>query len=79
MNAFEQIRLQVLLACVSIVMMVPLSLLLIRHGFGITGVPLAAMTLTLLPAIFCNRAALRLIASLAPRPLQQAETCGGPK
>lgn len=73
MNAFEQIRIQVLLGCVSIVLMIPLSLLLINQGLGIAGVPLAALTLTVLPAIVCNRAALRLIASLAPQSPQQAK------
>lgn len=66
MNAFEQIRIQVLLGCVSIVLMIPLSIALIQQGLGIAAVPLAAMALTVLPAIVCNRNALRLVGSMKP-------------
>ncbi len=69
MNAFEQIRIQVLLGCVSLVLMIPLSLLLIHEGLGIAAVPLAAMTLTLLPAVACNRYAIQLVRPLT-RPLE---------
>ena len=64
MNAFERIRLQVMLAGVSIVLMIPLSLLLMRLGAGIAAVPLAAAALTLLPALACNGIAVSLIRSV---------------
>ena len=63
MNAFEQIRVQVFLGCFSIALMIPLSLALMQHGFGIAAVPIASIALTLLPAFVCNRNSLRLIRS----------------
>ena len=64
MNAFEKIRLQILLGVFSIVFMVPLSTYLMGLGIGITSIPVAAMLLTALPMIVCNIAALRLIRSV---------------
>ena len=61
MNAFEQIRLQIYLAVVAIVLMVPLTYIFMDHGFGIASVPMAAMLLTFLPMIICNVYAVRLI------------------
>lgn len=64
MNAFEQIRLQIMLAVISIILMVPLSTYFMGLGIGIASVPIAAMLLTALPMIVCNIAALRLIRSV---------------
>ncbi|WP_335338582.1 lipopolysaccharide biosynthesis protein [Paucibacter sp. KCTC 42545] len=61
MNAFEKIRLQILLGIASIALMVPLSVLLIGQGLGIASVPFSALLLTLLPMIICNFAAVKLI------------------
>jgi O-antigen/teichoic acid export membrane protein len=61
MNAFEQIRLQILLAIVSITMMIPLTTFFLSRGWGIVSVPLAAMMLTLLPMLVCNLSAVWLI------------------
>jgi O-antigen/teichoic acid export membrane protein len=66
MNAFEQIRTQVVLAGLSILFMIPLSTLLIHLGLGIAAVPVAASALTLLPAIFCNHRARQLVRSTQP-------------
>lgn len=61
LNAFEKIRIQILLGVISIVFMVPLSTYFINQGLGISAVPLAAMMLTALPMIACNIFAMRLI------------------
>ena len=61
MNAFEQIRLQIYLAVVAIVLMVPLTYIFMSCGLGIASVPLAAMLLTFLPMVVCNVYAVRLI------------------
>lgn len=61
MNAFEHIRLQIVLAVFSIVLMVPLASIFMERGVGIVSVPLAAMLLTLLPMIVCNLYARRLV------------------
>lgn len=61
MNSFERIRVQIVFACISIALMVPLSSWLISKNFGIMSVPLASMIMNLLPAIFCNRQAILLI------------------
>lgn len=61
MNAFEQIRVQILLGAISIVFMVPLSVYLMNIDAGIVSVPMAAMVLTALPMIACNIRALRLV------------------
>lgn len=67
MNAFEQIRLQVVLSWVSIAAMLPLAHLLLAAGHGIRAVPLAASALTLLPLVLCNAKALALIAQQTDR------------
>jgi O-antigen/teichoic acid export membrane protein len=68
LNAFEQIRLQIILGIVAIVVMVPLATALFDWGVGIASVPLAALLLTFLPMIVCNVYAVRLI-----RGVRQAE------
>lgn len=65
MNAFEQIRVQILLGAISIVFMVPLSIYFMNTGVGIASVPIAAMALTALPMIACNFYALRLIRNVS--------------
>ncbi len=67
MNAFEQIRLQVVLSWISIALMLPLSHVLLVAGFGIKAVPLAAAALTVLPMFLCNAKALALIAGPSDR------------
>ena len=64
MNAFEQIKEQMILACVSVVLMLPLSRFLIHHGLGIAAIPVAASLLTLLPMIVCHVKAQSLISPL---------------
>jgi hypothetical protein len=64
MNAFEKIRIQVVLAGVSIALMIPLTFALMDNGYGIAAVPLSAMILTLPPAIACNRIAMKLVSGL---------------
>ena len=66
MNAFEQVRLQTVLAVASIFLMIPLSSVFMDRGLGIASVPLAAMLLTLLPMIVCNLYAVRLVRSVRP-------------
>jgi O-antigen/teichoic acid export membrane protein len=66
MNAFEQVRLQTVLAVASIFLMVPLASVFMDRGLGIASVPLAAMLLTLLPMIVCNLYAVRLVRSVRP-------------
>lgn len=61
MNAFEEVRAQVVLACVSVVLMLPISLLFIAQGWGIAAVPAAACLLTLLPMLVCHVKAWALI------------------
>lgn len=61
MNAFEQVRLQIILGVVSIILMVPLATTFMSQGLGIASVPLAAMLLTVLPMICCNVYAVRLV------------------
>jgi hypothetical protein len=61
LNAFEQIRIQIVLACFSIVLMVPIANTLLAAGHGIAAVPLAAAALTLLPAVLCNTKAMALL------------------
>lgn len=61
LNAFEQIRIQIVLACFSIVLMVPIANALLAAGHGIAAVPLAAAALTLLPAVLCNTKAMALL------------------
>lgn len=70
MNAFEQIRVQILLAVVSILLMLPLSSALIAQNMGIKAVPLAASMLTLLPMVVCNLYAVRLV-----RGIRQPNSC----
>lgn len=61
LNAFEQVKIQVVLALVSIVVMYPLSRVLLSAGLGIAAVPLAAAALTILPLLVCNMQAYRLL------------------
>jgi O-antigen/teichoic acid export membrane protein len=65
MNAFEQIRLQIIMAVFSLLMMIPLASLFFSWGYGIVSVPVASIILTVLPAFVCSYFALRLIRSLA--------------
>lgn len=65
MNAFEQIRLQIVMAVFSLLMMIPLSSLFFSWGYGIVSVPVASIILTVLPAFVCSYCALRLIRSMS--------------
>jgi hypothetical protein len=62
LNAFERIRMQILLAFVSIGLMVPLVHFFIEAGQGITAVPISAAILTVLPMLLCNFQARAMIA-----------------
>lgn len=70
MNAFERIRLQIAMAGVSILLMMPLTSWLMRGGMGIASVPMAATLLTLLPMIICNLYAIRLVRSIPSLQIQ---------
>ncbi len=61
MNAFERIRLQIFLAVVATLLMVPLTSLLMAQGLGIASVPIAATLLTFVPMIVCSICAVQLI------------------
>lgn len=62
LNAFEHVAVQVRLALVNIVLMLPLSHLLFAAGWGLMSVPLAAAALTCLPLLVCHLQATRLMA-----------------
>jgi O-antigen/teichoic acid export membrane protein len=61
LNAFEKINYQLLLSIVSTIVMLPLAIYFINHGWGIASIALAAGLLTLTPAFYCNIHALILI------------------
>jgi O-antigen/teichoic acid export membrane protein len=65
MNAFEQVRLQIVLGVVSIVLMVPVASIFLNEGMGIVSVPLSAMLITVMPMILCNVHTVRLIRSVS--------------
>ena len=62
LNAFEQVGVQVRLALVNILLMLPLAHLLFVNGSGLMSVPLAAAALTCLPLLVCHLQATRLMA-----------------
>ena len=61
LNAYEKITYQLIISIASTILMIPLAVYLIKMDFGISSVPLAAGILTLLPAVYCNIHAFKLI------------------
>ncbi len=61
LNAYEKMNGQIILSVISTAFMVPLSLFLITKGCGLSSVPIAAGLLTIIPAIYCNIYAYKLI------------------
>lgn len=65
MNAFERINIQVIMAVVATLLMLPLSMTLISAGYGISGVAFSAALLTFLPMVVCNFYAYSMLRNTA--------------
>ncbi|VVS90861.1 hypothetical protein DBB_4290 [Desulfoluna spongiiphila] len=63
LNAYEHINSQIVLSLTSAMFLVPLSILFIRHGFGVSTIPFVASLLTLPALIYCNIKAYSLISN----------------
>jgi len=61
LNAYEQINIQLVIAVFSTILMLPLTILFINDGYGIVAIPISASILTIIPAIYCNLHAFKII------------------
>lgn len=61
LNVYERVNIQLLFSLIATVLMVPFSVFLINHQFGIEAIPIAAGGLTFFAMLYCNIHAYLLI------------------